>query len=201
MVDLSGDLEARKALIAETGHRTVPQIFIGETFIAVSTSCALDRGGKLIWLTSRKMTAVRTANSDSFKKSAKVLTPQVHGFHRVRDTPKTPHRASTDAHIDPPTPGKGPPIPFRSFSPRSLSLSRSTPRSAPAVADFDAVTSTDTVVFTGQLSCQIGDGGEVWSLIINPDISWDAVLTLRRPWRQSRRAHGRSLRLHLVCAH
>ena len=33
VIDLSGDWEARKALIAETGHRTVPQIFIDDQAI------------------------------------------------------------------------------------------------------------------------------------------------------------------------
>jgi len=54
VVDLSGDWEARKALIAETGHRTVPQIFIGETFIGGFDELrALDRGGKLDLLLSQ----------------------------------------------------------------------------------------------------------------------------------------------------
>ena len=54
VIDLSGDWEARKALIAETGHRTVPQIFIGETFIGGFDELrALDRGGKLDLLLSQ----------------------------------------------------------------------------------------------------------------------------------------------------
>ena len=54
VIDLSGDWAARKALIAETGHRTVPQIFIGETFIGGFDELrALDRDGKLDLLLSQ----------------------------------------------------------------------------------------------------------------------------------------------------
>ena len=48
VVDLTGDWAARKALIAETGHRTVPQIFIGETHVGgYDDLAALERDGKL----------------------------------------------------------------------------------------------------------------------------------------------------------
>ena len=48
VVDLTGDWEARKSLIAETGHRTVPQIFIGETFVGGYDELrALDARGEL----------------------------------------------------------------------------------------------------------------------------------------------------------
>lgn len=33
VVDLTGAWDERKALVERTGHRTVPQIFIGETFV------------------------------------------------------------------------------------------------------------------------------------------------------------------------
>ena len=48
VVDLTGDWSARKELIAKTGHRTVPQIFIGETFVGGYDELrALDSSGKL----------------------------------------------------------------------------------------------------------------------------------------------------------
>ena len=54
VVDLTGDWAARKALIAETGHRTVPQIFIGETFVGGYDELrALDAQGKLDLLLSQ----------------------------------------------------------------------------------------------------------------------------------------------------
>ena len=54
VVDLTGDWLARKALIAETGHRTVPQIFIGETFIGGFDELrALDARGELDLLLSQ----------------------------------------------------------------------------------------------------------------------------------------------------
>ena len=54
VVDLSGDWEARQALIASTGQRTVPQIFIGETFIGGFDELrALDTQGKLDVLLSQ----------------------------------------------------------------------------------------------------------------------------------------------------
>ena len=54
VVDLTGDWAARKALIAETGHRTVPQIFIGETFVGgFQEMRALDAKGELDLLLSQ----------------------------------------------------------------------------------------------------------------------------------------------------
>ena len=48
VVDLTGDWSARTALIEQTGHRTVPQIFIGDTFIGGYDELrALDSAGKL----------------------------------------------------------------------------------------------------------------------------------------------------------
>ena len=48
VIDLTGDWTARKELIAQTGHRTVPQIFVGETFIGgFDEMRALDSTGKL----------------------------------------------------------------------------------------------------------------------------------------------------------
>ena len=48
VVDLTGDWAARKELVAKTGHRTVPQIFIGETFVGGYDELrALDAAGKL----------------------------------------------------------------------------------------------------------------------------------------------------------
>ena len=48
VIDLTGDWGARKALVAETGHRTVPQIFIGETFVGGYDELrALESAGKL----------------------------------------------------------------------------------------------------------------------------------------------------------
>jgi glutaredoxin 3 len=54
VVDLSGDWDARQALIAQTGQRTVPQIFIGETFVGGFDELrALDSQGKLDLLLSQ----------------------------------------------------------------------------------------------------------------------------------------------------
>ena len=54
VVDLSGDWDARQALIARTGQRTVPQIFIGETFVGGFDDLrALDAEGKLDVLLSQ----------------------------------------------------------------------------------------------------------------------------------------------------
>ena len=54
VIDLTGDWEARKALIARTSHRTVPQIFIGETFVGGFNELrALDSAGKLDLLLSQ----------------------------------------------------------------------------------------------------------------------------------------------------
>ena len=54
VVDLTGDWAARKELIARTGHRTVPQIFIGETFVGGYDELrALDSAGKLDVLLSQ----------------------------------------------------------------------------------------------------------------------------------------------------
>ena len=52
VVDLTGDWTARKDLIARTGHRTVPQIVIGETFVGGDDELrAMDADGKLdLWL-------------------------------------------------------------------------------------------------------------------------------------------------------
>lgn len=47
-IDLTGDYDAREALLEETGQRTVPQIFIGKTHVGgYSDLIALVRGGKL----------------------------------------------------------------------------------------------------------------------------------------------------------
>ena len=54
VVDLTGDWTARKELIARTGHRTVPQIFIGETFVGGYDELrAMDADGKLDLLLSQ----------------------------------------------------------------------------------------------------------------------------------------------------
>lgn len=54
VVDLTADWSARKALIAETGHRTVPQIFVGETFVGGFDELrALDAKGELDVLLSQ----------------------------------------------------------------------------------------------------------------------------------------------------
>ena len=54
VVDLTGDWDSRKALVARTGHRTVPQIFIGETFVGGFDELrALDSAGKLDLLLSQ----------------------------------------------------------------------------------------------------------------------------------------------------
>tara|TARA_B100000575_G_scaffold153833_1_gene122698 strand:+ start:1131 stop:1349 length:219 start_codon:yes stop_codon:yes gene_type:complete len=54
VVDLTGDWTARKDLIARTGHRTVPQIFIGETFVGGYDELrAMDADGKLDLLLSQ----------------------------------------------------------------------------------------------------------------------------------------------------
>jgi len=48
VLDLTGDWAARQALIEKTGHRTVPQIFIGETFVGGYDELrTLDSAGKL----------------------------------------------------------------------------------------------------------------------------------------------------------
>ncbi|MFT5041886.1 MAG: glutaredoxin 3 [Hyphomicrobiaceae bacterium] len=47
-VDLSQDFEARRGLHGRTGHRTFPQIFIGEDFVGGCDELfALDRTGRL----------------------------------------------------------------------------------------------------------------------------------------------------------
>ena len=47
-IDLTGDWEARKALMERSGQRTVPQIYIGETHIGGYDDLrALDRKGEL----------------------------------------------------------------------------------------------------------------------------------------------------------
>ena len=47
-VDLTGDYDARAALLEETGQRTVPQIFVGDTHVGGYTDLiALARGGRL----------------------------------------------------------------------------------------------------------------------------------------------------------
>ena len=54
VIDLTGDWAARQALIERTGHRTVPQIFIGETFVGGFDDLrALDSQGKLDLLLSQ----------------------------------------------------------------------------------------------------------------------------------------------------
>ena len=48
VIDLTGNWTARQELIAETGHRTVPQIFVGETFVGGYDELrALDARGEL----------------------------------------------------------------------------------------------------------------------------------------------------------
>ena len=47
-IDVTGDAEARARLVAMTGRRTVPQIFIGDEAIGGFDSlAALDRSGEL----------------------------------------------------------------------------------------------------------------------------------------------------------
>jgi len=47
-VDLTGDYDARAALLEATGQRTVPQIFIGDMHVGGYTDLiALARGGRL----------------------------------------------------------------------------------------------------------------------------------------------------------
>ena len=54
VVDLSGAWDERKALVARTGHRTVPQIFIGETFVGGFDELrTLESQGKLDLLLSQ----------------------------------------------------------------------------------------------------------------------------------------------------
>ena len=54
VVDLTADWAARQALISETGHRTVPQIFVGETFVGGFDELrALDAKGELDVLLSQ----------------------------------------------------------------------------------------------------------------------------------------------------
>ena len=53
-VDLTGDWEARKELMARSGRRTVPQIYIGETHVGGYDDLrALDRSGGLDPLLAR----------------------------------------------------------------------------------------------------------------------------------------------------
>ena len=53
--DLTGDMEARRALMEETGQRTVPQIFIGDTHVGGYDELrALDRRGELDPLLNRE---------------------------------------------------------------------------------------------------------------------------------------------------
>ena len=48
IIDLTGDWDARKALIERTRFRTVPQIFVGDHFVGgYDELCALDLAGKL----------------------------------------------------------------------------------------------------------------------------------------------------------
>jgi glutaredoxin 3 len=54
VVSLTGDWEARKQLIERTGHRTVPQIFVGETFVGGYDELrAMDSDGNLDLLLSQ----------------------------------------------------------------------------------------------------------------------------------------------------
>ena len=47
-IDLTGDYEARADLVARTGRRTVPQIFIGDRHVGGYDDLrALDRAGQL----------------------------------------------------------------------------------------------------------------------------------------------------------
>lgn len=48
-IDLTGDAEARAALVARTGMRTVPQIFLDETLLGgYDDLVALERSGELV---------------------------------------------------------------------------------------------------------------------------------------------------------
>jgi glutaredoxin 3 len=47
-IDVSGDWTARMRISDQTGHRTFPQIFIGETFVGGCDEVhSLERAGKL----------------------------------------------------------------------------------------------------------------------------------------------------------
>jgi glutaredoxin 3 len=47
-IDVTGDYDERVRVSGRTGHRTFPQIFIGDSFIGGSDELqALDRAGKL----------------------------------------------------------------------------------------------------------------------------------------------------------
>lgn len=48
-IDLSNDQEAREALTAKTKLRTVPQVFVGETFVGGhDDTVAMDKRGELM---------------------------------------------------------------------------------------------------------------------------------------------------------
>ena len=54
VIDLSNDHEKRMELVQQTGHRTVPLIFIGETFVGgYDEMIALERKGELDSLLSK----------------------------------------------------------------------------------------------------------------------------------------------------
>jgi len=54
-IDLSNDQEGREALTAKTKLRTVPQVFIGETFIGGhDDTVAMDKRGELMPLICRE---------------------------------------------------------------------------------------------------------------------------------------------------
>jgi len=54
-VDLSNDTEAREALTAKTNLRTVPQIFVGETFVGGhDDTVAMDKRGELMELIGKE---------------------------------------------------------------------------------------------------------------------------------------------------
>ena len=48
IVDITGDFEARSALVANSGQRTVPQIWVGETHVGGFDDLrAMDMAGRL----------------------------------------------------------------------------------------------------------------------------------------------------------
>ena len=120
----------------------------------------------------------------------------------VAGHPKIPaQRISGCAYIDPPTPsGRGPPL-----SPSALLLSSQFPLPAvlPAALPQQQILMQSQVQPTlfSQDNCpvRLEMGGEVWSLIINPDISWDAARAHIADdlGDRAEELHGRNLRLNL----
>ncbi len=54
-INLDGQHQARMELVRQTGQRTVPQIFVGSTFVGGSDELhALDRSGELTRLLERE---------------------------------------------------------------------------------------------------------------------------------------------------